>query len=129
MLENQNLLPSNYADDNTVTIIGDTREEVISKVRQTVRVLASWFKDNLMKANIDKFQFMFMSPNIKDTNTEVKIEVDDIVLTSQDRAKLLGVSIDKDLRLDQHVKTLCTKANAKLQILKRCHIFLVKSRL
>jgi len=93
-------------------------------VRHTVHVLSSWFKDNLVKANIDKFQFMVLCPGKRESG-EVTIQIgNDIVLASQDSAKLLGIRIDKELRFDNHVSTLCKKANAKLQIIRRMSNFL-----
>ena len=88
-----------------------------------------------MKANIDKFQLMVLSPCVRELQTEVTIQVDDVCITSQSSAKLLGINIDSDLRFDKHVKSLCNKSNAKVQILKRiaqylsvdCRLAIVRS--
>ena len=124
LLESENLLPSNYADDNTVTVIGKTRDEVISKLKHTVHLLASWFCDNQMKANVEKFQILFLCPGSREPERNVTIQVGDVSLMSQETAKLLGVSIDRELRFDGYAKILCSRANAKLQILKRLSSFL-----
>jgi hypothetical protein len=74
-----------------------------------------------MKAHLNKFQMMVLQPNGADASDTVTIQVGDICLTSQTKAKLLSVTLDSDLRFDLHVKDMCTnlKANAKLRILKR----------
>ena len=69
LLESKDLLPSNYADDNTVTVAGNTKNAVIEKVTSTVSLLASWFKDNQMKTNIDKFQLIVLSPCVRELQT------------------------------------------------------------
>ena len=124
LLENEKLMPSNYADDNTVTIIESTKDEVVNRLKYTVKLLASWFKNNLMKANIDKFQMMILHPNIRNNDADITIQVDGVTIKSQNTAKLLGITIDRELKFDNHVKTLCNKANAKVQILKRLSRFL-----
>ena len=37
-------------------------------------------------------------------------------------AKLLGITIDKDLKFDKHVLKLCSKANQKLSVFSRIAI-------
>ena len=123
LLENEKLMPSNYAEDNTVTIIESINDEVVNKLKYTVKLLASWFKNNLMKAN-DKFQMMILYPSSRNHDADVTIQVDGVTIKSQNTAKLLGITIDIELKFDNHVKTLCNKANAKVQILKRLSRFL-----
>ena len=83
-------MPSNYADDNTCTVIGTTKEETLELVKKTVSRLANWFDDNMMKANIDKFQFLFLSPARNSNDSSVTVTFENLSLTSQDEAKLLG---------------------------------------
>jgi hypothetical protein len=50
----------NYADDNTLSIIQNTIELVLSALKKDAENAMSWFTTNFMQANADKFQFMFM---------------------------------------------------------------------
>ncbi len=95
------------------------KAEVLVRVQDTLKILVTWFKDNLMKANVDKFQFMLLCPNAKENKQTHVIQFNDVLLSSQDGAKLLGIHIDRQLTFNTHVKNTCTKANAKLQALKR----------
>ncbi len=119
-----NVIPSNYADDNSSSVVCDTREEALGRVQDTLKLLVRWFHDNLMKANIDKFQFMLLCPNASENKQTHIVQVGDVILSSQEGAKLLGVHIDRQLLFNTHVKQKCAKANSKLQALKRLSSFL-----
>ncbi len=113
------IIPSNYADDNSTSVVANTKAEVLERVQDTLKILVTWFKDNLMKANVDKFQFMLLCPNAKENKQTHVVQFNDVLLSSQDGAKLLGIHIDRQLTFNTHVKNTCAKANAKLQALKR----------
>ncbi len=125
-LVRHNIVPCNYADDNSSSVICDSKEETISRVQDMLSILVNWFDDNLMKANVSKFQFMLLCPD-KDENKQTHmVQVNDIILSSQDGAILLGVHIDKTLSFNTHVKLKCKKANSKLLALKRLSSFLTE---
>ena len=50
-----------YADDNTRYTTGNSIEEVIQKLENTMKTLFQWFSDNQMKANTDKCNFLCSS--------------------------------------------------------------------
>jgi hypothetical protein len=85
-------------------------------------MLVKWFNNKMMKANVDKFQFLLLTP--KDSNETAVVSINNIVLNSQEEAKLLGVLIDRNLSFNKHVMEKCKKANAKLQVLKRLTSYL-----
>ena len=41
------------------------------------------------------------------------------LIWESNNVKLLGITIDRDLKLDKHVLKLCIKANAKISALSR----------
>ena len=123
-LVKDNIIPSNYADDNSSSVIGKSKSEVLQKVESTFKLLKIWFEDNLMKANSDKFQFMLLCPSIAENRVDHLVTIDNFTLHSQEEAKLLGVLIDRDLTLNGHVISKCKQANSKLAILKRLTTYL-----
>ncbi len=125
-LVRHNIVPCNYADDNSSSVICNTKEETISRVQDMLSLLVNWFDDNLMKANVSKFQFMLLCPNKEENKQIHMVQVNDIILTSQDGAILLGVHINKTLSFNNHVKLKCKKANSKLLALKRLSSFLTE---
>ncbi len=50
----------NYADDNTLSVIRNTVNLVISALRKDAENVMLWFTENVMQANPTKFQFMIM---------------------------------------------------------------------
>ena len=46
----------NYADDNTIAVICDTKQDAIDALSQESELAVDWFKVNMMEANPTKFQ-------------------------------------------------------------------------
>ena len=42
------------------------------------------------------------------------IEIDDLVLVPKDNVKLLGITIDSELKFTDHIKSLCVKMSTKV---------------
>ena len=74
----------------------------------------AWFEMNYMKLN---------TINVTNKNEQMWARVDrDIVWESND-AKLLGNTLDNNLKFDKHVSNICPKANRKLSALTRAAKF------
>jgi hypothetical protein len=74
-----------------------------------------WFRDNNMKVNCNKFQYMIFG-NCNDENDHIDVEGNTI--HAQKVVKLLGVYIDVNLNFDLHVNEICKKAGRKLNVLR-----------
>ena len=63
------------------------------------------------------------------TNESVEILLGSSLVVRSNCEKMSGVKIDYKLNLDEHVKTLCSKANNKLRALARATPYMsVKKR-
>ncbi len=71
----------NYADDNTLTDICESMDEVIRILGAEGRLALEWFEENQMKANPDKFQGILF------VHTETETEI-----------SLVGTNIIKQIR-------------------------------
>ena len=49
----------NFADDNTIYTCVQNRESVTSNIESGMKAAISWYKNNEMVANPEKFQLMF----------------------------------------------------------------------
>ena len=78
------------------------------------------FENNYMKLNTDKCHLIVSS--YKDEKVWESIGKD-LIRESND-VKLLGITIDRDLKFDKHVLKLSSKANQKLSALSRMAKFL-----
>ena len=74
-----------------------------------------WFENNYMKLNADKCHLIVSSYK----NERVWANVGKDLIWESNDIKPLGVTSDRDLKLDKHVVKLCSKANQKLSALFR----------
>ena len=95
---------------------GKDIEEVVVNLEEDLSNTLDWFKDNHMAANPGKFQVMFSGLKEKPT---LILEINDKVIPLTDTVELLGVTIDSQLKFDDHVKALCQKANRKVNAFSR----------
>ena len=88
--------------------------QVQFKIDQT-----NWFKDNRMVANPKKFQVMFLGLK---QHQEFFLEIENKSIDVTRSVKLLGISVDDELKFDKHVKTLCQKVSRKVSAFSRVQV-------
>jgi hypothetical protein len=119
---------ANYADDNhlynenkSILMLKDSLECDIERT-------TAWFHDNYMHANTDKFQSIILNRGTKSGNISVSIQGNATV--SNTSIKVLGVTLDDNLKFDEHVSKICKSASGQINALKRVSKFLnVDSRI
>ena len=93
---------------------------VLQGSEQQSNIALKWFEDNNMKMNSGKCH-LFVSGN-KHENMWAKIGDDQIW---QSRTfKLLGITIDNELKIDEYISKVCKKAQRKLTVLTRIKKYL-----
>ena len=105
----------NFADDTTTYIFDESLENVLKSLEKNSKLAISWFENNYMKLNTDKYRLIV--PGYKHEQVWANIGKD-LIWESND-VKLLGVTIDRDLKFDKHVLKLCSKVNQELSALSR----------
>ena len=113
---------ASYADDTTIYTVNEKKELVISALETSSSLLFGWFNNNFMKANSDK------SHLIMSCAEEVTAEIDGSPIDSSKTEVLLGITIDHELKFDDHVNYLCKKAGQKLNALARIAPFMNASK-
>ena len=88
-------------------------QTTINTLQDLSAKLFDWFSKNSMKANVDKCHLL-LSENMKDLAC-----INHIQIENNTSEKLLGMTIDSDLKFDIHVNNLCKKATQKLNALAR----------
>ena len=114
----------NYADDNTVSFIHKDFNFLKSVLESDSLNLISWFEENSMKANPDKFQAICIGKKTYDNIETFRNGETDI--KCENNVSLLGINIDFMLKFDDHVTEICKKASKQLAVLKRLGRFLTK---
>ena len=109
----ENIDIASYADDNTPYTTGNSIEEVIQKLENAAKTLFQWFRDNQMKANPDKCDFLCSS------NREVSLAIENQIIKNSKFEKLLGIKLDSKLNFNSHIHDICQKAGQKLNAISR----------
>ena len=111
----------NFADDNTLYSCNKNLEHVFSNLKYDLRNVLDWFKINSMKTNPGKFQFMVLGvKNIAPFRLKVNVKI----IPRSNEVKLLGISIDNELKFKKHMEDLHEKAPYKLHALRRIRGYL-----
>ena len=74
-----------------------------------------------MKANPGKFEFMVLG--VKNI-VQFTISVNSKIILCSNKVKLLGITIDNELKFKKHIEDLCKKASYKLHALRRIRGYL-----
>ena len=113
---------ASYADDTTIYTVSEKKESVIRALEASSSLLFGWFNNNLMKANSDKSHLIM---SCAEATTAV---IDVLPIDSSKTEVLLGITIDHELKFDDHVNRLCKKASLKLNALVRIAPFMNVSK-
>ena len=109
----------NFADDNT--IYSCQNHQILEDLRCDMVTLLRWFKENSVKVNPKKFQFMILG---KTPRQPIILNINQIKVDKSQKVVLLGLTIDNRLTFKDHVDMLCSTANYKLHALRRIRKYL-----
>ena len=79
--------------------------------------MLTWFKQNYIQPNPDKFQFILFHNAVKSSNKSVG--VGDTILEKLESVKLLGIFVDRWLNFNLHISETCKKAGKQSSALGR----------
>ena len=104
----------NFAD-GTTSFVCDLNLEVVLP-----QLVIAWFQNNYMKLNIDKCHPFVAGDKLG----HAWVRVGPYKIRQDHSIKLLGVSVDNELKFDKHVLNTIKKANSKLSALLRMTKFM-----
>ena len=114
----------NYVDDNTLVNSDACILSLKSKLEKSANMASHWFANNHMKSNFSKFQTMIL--NNHPDSCEISLRVANTDVKLNDCVKLLGVYIDYELKLKNHVDHLCKRTSRQLSAIRRITEYLNK---
>ena len=94
---------ASYADDTTIYMVNEKKKSVTSALETSSSLLFGWFNNNFMKANSDK------SHLIMSCTEATTAMIDGLPIDSSKTEVLLGITIDHELKFNDHVNYLCKK--------------------
>ena len=77
-----------------------------------------------MELNSDKYHLL-VSGN---RNEEIFMKIGGDIIWGNSSVKLLGMNIDRGLKMNKHINEICAKANHKLSVLSRMCSFLSQNK-
>ena len=97
----------NYAEDNTLSYADYDIKNVVQNLESDSLKMLDWFHYNLMKANPDKLQALAIGK--KSFDHKIVFELKGNRIEYENDVKLLGVTIDYELKFDKHISDICKK--------------------
>ena len=104
---------SSYADDTTPYSCAQDISSVISELQRITKKFFDWCRNNHMKANPEKCHVILSS------NTQREIRFANASIASSPSEKLLGITLDSELKFEEHINKTCKTVNKKLNALHR----------
>ena len=80
----------------------------------------AWFEMNYMKLYTDKCHLLISG----NKNEQMWAKLDRDIVWESNHVKILGITLDNDLKFDKHVSNMCSKPNRKLSAITRVAKFL-----
>ena len=110
----------NFADD-TIPFVCDLEFNIaLNKLEEHSAIALTCFEINYMKLNSDKCHLLVSGHQYE----EMFVNIGKDKIWESKSVKLLGITIDKELKFDKHIDQVCLKANKKLNVLSRMQNFL-----
>ena len=104
---------TNYTDDVTPYVIGNSQNKVVSELKDIIEKPFTWFSQNEMKANLGKCHMRLSFTE------SLNFQISETVIHNSQSKKLLGMIFDNKLKFERHINTISQRANRKLNALAR----------
>ena len=103
----------NFADNNTLSSVAKTIENLISILESESEIAINWFKNNHMIVNPGKFQAIIFDKH-KGNHTNRTTNINQKEIKAVAKVKLLGIEIDGKLNFNHHINNICKSASNQL---------------
>ena len=104
----------NFADDTTLNACDIELKNVLHELEDNTLTAIIWFENNYMKLNQSKCHFLTCG-----STEHLWVKVGKEIIWESQAEKLLGMTVDKNLSFNLHLKILCKKVNQKVSALAR----------
>ena len=109
-----------YANDHQLYVTGSDYNIASSKLHHQGKLAMSWYRENFLLPNTEKFQSLTINPRNIDPGKQTEaLQIEDQIITNTSQIKLLGVEIDDKLYFTSHISNICRKASQKVGVLLR----------
>ena len=128
IIEDHNILYHMYADDTQLYISVSPHDYgPLLSLSKCIHQINEWMSQNFLQLNPDKTEVIVFGP--KNERSKIRAHLNSLSLTSTDKARNLGVTIDSDLNFNNHLKLITKSAYYHLKNIARINGFLSKGDL
>ena len=106
----------NYADNNDLVNESNCIDTLKVSLEKDAHRAISWFDNNYMNANLDKFQCISLD---RFGRPPISMSVEGNTTPSSDSIKVPGVTLDSNPQHDTHISNLCSKGSIHINAMKR----------
>ena len=107
-----------FADDTTLYCIGDSMDDVCSKIQVSITEIAKWCNRNISTIHPNKTEILFLTR--KDFIGPLKpIKLGDHEISFVNKSHCLGFTIDNKLSWEYHINDLASSMSKKVKQLRR----------
>ena len=107
------LLYHSYTDDTQIYLPCDNSDdaikEAIHRLKKCIADVCSWIKNNSLKIDEDKTEFIIFPKN-KELTSRYTLQVEDNSIPLSTSTKIFGISFDSKISLNQHTSNTCRSA-------------------
>jgi VIT1/CCC1 family predicted Fe2+/Mn2+ transporter len=124
--------PRMFADETNISYAANIFSELENVINSELKNLKYWLEANKLSLNIAKTEFMIIGSRQgmhAHSNENININLDGNVIKQVDKAKSLGLIIDKNLSGSNHIDMKCKKNSSAIGTLKRIYDLSYQSKL
>ena len=126
VIEKHDVMYHCYADDTQIYVRCDnnasSRTRAIQKLQNCIGDVCKWMTENALQLNQDKTELIVFSSD--KTPHAIKMKVGNCDILSKNTVKILGVTLDNQMTLDQHIVTTCKQIYMSIRKIKRIKCYL-----
>ena len=111
--------PTNFADDTTLSACDVEMKEMLHNLEDETLTAILWFDNNFMKLNQSKCHFLTSGSEKEHGPEHLWVRVGNELIWESKSEKLLGVTVDNELKFNDHLSNVCKKAGSKVTALAR----------
>ena len=108
-----------FADDCNAFVIGDSVDEVLTKIQTTANNLHHYTNKNTLTIHPEKCNLMILS-RTKFTGPQKEVKLDNKPITAFGTCKCLGLTIDNELTFTSHVSKVCKSFSLEVKSYTTC---------
>ena len=127
-----NLQYHSYADDTQIYLqcdnTDDAIKETINRLEKCIADVSAWMKKISLKINEDKTEFIIFHRN-KELIRSYSLQVGDNSILLSNSTKILGVSFDQKMTLNQHITNTCKSAYFQIRRINSIRQYLTDNAL